>query len=125
MGVSVGLCANERALLADCPFSYTLALLGRRWKPAVLWKVLEGEARRFGDLRRALPGVSDAALARTLRDLAADGLLERRELRATFPQHVEYPPTPRGLSLRPILGQLYTWGELARAAARHDAQLVR
>lgn len=100
---------NERHLLSDCPFSRTLDVLGGRWRPAVLWKILCG-ARRFGALTRAIPAVSEKMLAQELRELEARGLV-RRVVVSERPLHVEYLPTPLGASLEPVLRQMYEWAE--------------
>lgn len=78
-----------------------LALLGRSWAGAVLWVVLEG-ADRYGTIRAALPGVSDAVLSARLKDLTAHGLLERSEESG----QVRYAATPVGRDARQVLIEL-------------------
>ena len=92
----------------ECPVQRTLDMLGGRWKPLALYH-LRGGTRRFSDLRRRLPGVTQRMLTQTLRELERDGLI-RREAFAEMPPRVEYTITPRGESLGPILDAMAAWG---------------
>lgn len=103
---------NERALEGECPFIYALSLIGKRWKPAILWKMTEG-INRFGQMKRAIPPISEKMLSQHLRELEADGLITRT-IYPEIPSRVEYALTPLGESLKPTLNQLYHWGEYAR-----------
>jgi len=100
---------NELALEAECPFIFALSLMGKRWKPAILWKMAEG-IYRFGELKRAIPQISEKMLAQHLRELETDGLITRT-IYPEMPPRVEYALTELGLSLQPILKQLNDWGE--------------
>jgi DNA-binding HxlR family transcriptional regulator len=68
---------------------------------------------RYGELRRLTPGISEKMLTQRLRELAADGLVARRD-RGTVPIQVEYDLTVEGRTLAPVLQALYDWG-VARA----------
>lgn len=105
---------NEQALEIDCPFIFALSLMGKRWKPAILWKMTEG-IYRFGELKRAIPPISEKMLTQHLRELETDGLITRT-IYPEMPPRVEYALTKLGLSLQPILGQLNVWGEKAKKA---------
>ena len=83
-----------------------LELIGGRWTGSVLLAVLSG-ARRFSEIRVAVPGVSDRLLCDRLRLLEAEGLLERHT--AADPGLVGYAPTPAGQALVPALGALLEW----------------
>ena len=96
----------------DCPFIYALSLMGKRWKPAILWKICEG-IYRFGEMKRAIPQVSEKMLSQHLRELEADGLITRT-IYPEMPPRVEYALTDLGKSLEPVLKQLYDWGENTR-----------
>jgi DNA-binding HxlR family transcriptional regulator len=78
-----------------------LALLGRAWAGAVLWTLLEG-AQRYGEVRAALPGVSDAVLSARLKELCDHGLVER-SVEPGPPVTVAYAPTAVGLDARAVL----------------------
>jgi DNA-binding HxlR family transcriptional regulator len=103
---------NEQALETDCPFIFALSLMGKRWKPAILWKMTEG-IHRFGEMKRAIPPISEKMLTQHLRELETDGLITRT-IYPEMPPRVEYALTNLGLSLQPILEQLNTWGEKAK-----------
>ena len=92
---------------ARCPVARALGMLGGRWKLLVLWRLTAGP-RRYGVLRRSLPGVSERMLIAALRDLAADGLV-RRDAEPTVPPRVTYALTDRGRSLAPVLDALLAW----------------
>ncbi|HAS39636.1 MAG TPA: transcriptional regulator [Microscillaceae bacterium] len=106
---------NEQALSAECPFNYTLSLIGKRWKPAILWKMYEG-VNRFGQMKKAIPQISEKMLSQHLRELENDGLVTRT-IFPEIPPKVEYTLTDFGKSLEPVLGKLYDWGEQARKAS--------
>jgi DNA-binding HxlR family transcriptional regulator len=83
-----------------------LELIGGRWTGSILLAVLAG-ARRFSEIRVAVPGVSDRLLCDRLRRLEAEGLLERRT--GADPGLVGYAPTPAGQALVPALSALADW----------------
>jgi DNA-binding HxlR family transcriptional regulator len=92
-----------------CPVEATLAVIGGKWKLAILWH-LRGGALRFGELRRALQGVTHQMLAAQLRELEADGVVSRK-VYAEVPPRVEYLLTDRGRTLEPLLLAVCEWGQ--------------
>jgi DNA-binding HxlR family transcriptional regulator len=90
-----------------------LLLLSGRWKPRLLWKLHLRGPWRFGELRRALPGITPRMLTRQLRELERDGLVRRR-VYAVVPPRVEYSLSPFGRTLDPVFGALGAWGEAHR-----------
>jgi DNA-binding HxlR family transcriptional regulator len=100
---------NLRLLVAECPFSRTLDMLGNRWRAVILWKLLK-EERRFGALHRAIPGITEKMLAQELRELERRTLI-KRVVYTERPLHVEYTVTLLGQSLEPILETMFEWGE--------------
>jgi len=86
-----------------------LALLGRAWAGAALWSLLDG-ARRYGEIRERLGGVSDAVLAARLRELCAAGLVER-QVEPGPPVAVRYELTDAGRDTRAVLEALRTFGQ--------------
>ncbi|WP_229796414.1 winged helix-turn-helix transcriptional regulator [Saccharothrix coeruleofusca] len=98
-------------------------VVGGKWKSLILWELRQG-ARRFGELRRGLPGVSERVLARQLREMEEDELVHR-EVYPVVPPHVEYSLTEQGRSLYGALESLGAWGRrrIARiGAARLDVE---
>lgn len=91
-----------------CGIGPAFEVIGGKWKAALLWE-LHGGTRRFGELKRLLPGISEKMLIQQLRELARDGLV-LRVVRQTVPPHVEYSLTPWGESLNAALGPIADWG---------------
>jgi DNA-binding HxlR family transcriptional regulator len=91
-----------------CPMFTAQSLIGGKWKVFLLW-VLHDGPKRFSELQRVLPGVTQSMLTNTLRELEKDGLVHR-EVYRQVPPKVEYSLTPIGLKLIPILKQLLDWG---------------
>ena len=97
----------------DCTIEVAMTVLGGKWKLAILSCLFAG-TRRFGDLRRKLPGITARMLTRQLRELESDGLV-RRTVHAEVPPRVEYALTDTGRSLEEIARQLEAWGQWYRA----------
>lgn len=91
-----------------CPVELTLKVLGGRWKVLIL-RELCGGTRRFNELHRALPNVTQKMLTQQLREMEADGIVQRK-VYAQVPPKVEYSLTPTGKSLNPILRTMHEWG---------------
>ena len=98
---------NRKAV--GCPVETTLAVINGRWKVMVIHYLLDG-VKRFGELHRALTGVSHRTLAQQLRELEAARLIRRKVYRQVPPK-VEYSLTPLGESLKPVLLAMHEWGE--------------
>ncbi len=84
-----------------------LKLLAGRWKCEIMLLLAE-RTRRFGELRRELPGVTQHMLATQLRALEAGGLIERTA-HPEVPPRVEYRLTPAGHALQPIFDEIERW----------------
>ena len=99
-----------KAALADPPpeIAATLAVLGGKWKILILWQLLRRPCR-FGELRRAIKGVSQHMLTVHLRELEVEGILTRTVF-AEVPPRVEYALTPHGATLNGIIRALAKWG---------------
>jgi DNA-binding HxlR family transcriptional regulator len=97
------------AKAVSCPVETTLGVVHGRWKVLIIQHLLDG-TRRFGELQRALPGISHRTLAQQLREMAAHRLLRRKVYRQVPPK-VEYSLTPLGESLKPVLMAMHAWGE--------------
>lgn len=93
----------------SCPVETTLAVIHGRWKVLIIHHFLDG-MKRFGELHRALPGVSHRTLTKQLRELEASRLIRRR-VYAEVPPKVEYSLTPLGESLKGVLVAMGEWGE--------------
>ncbi len=95
-----------------CAVSTALEVMGGRWKAVILFYLLGG-TRRFSEIQRYLPGVSQRVLTQQLRELEADGVLHR-EVYPEVPPRVEYSLTDFGRTLREPLLALRDWGEQHR-----------
>jgi DNA-binding HxlR family transcriptional regulator len=93
---------------ARCPMTYALSKFDGKWKPLVLWLVKEGPLR-FGELRRAVPDASLKMLTKHLKELEADGMLDRT-IFPEIPPRVEYRLTELGRSFIPVLEAMLKWG---------------
>lgn len=93
----------------ECVVTRTLAFVGSRWTPLVIWHLLDG-TKRYGELRQALPGISPKTLADRLQALEERGLVTRT-VHPEKPPRVEYALTPRGFALGKILDDVARWGE--------------
>ena len=93
-----------------CGLDAALDVMGGKWKGLILW-ALQSEARRFGELRRVVQGISEKMLIQHLKEMEADGIVTRRDFREV-PPRVEYALTPFGESLFVALTPLCEWGTL-------------
>ncbi|MEN7551779.1 helix-turn-helix domain-containing protein [Rapidithrix thailandica] len=103
---------NEKKIAAKCGMAYTLSLIGGRWKPTILWRLMDGKMR-YSELKRSIPDVSERMLVMQLRELEK-GELVKRIVYAEVPPKVEYELTALGLSMRPMLQSISDWGEAHR-----------
>jgi len=93
----------------SCGLGPALEVIGGKWKALILWEI-QVEPRRFGELKRLVPGISEKMLIQQLREMDADGLVHR-EMFHEVPPRVEYSVTALGTSLNQALGPLADWGE--------------
>lgn len=93
-----------------CPVDVTLAIIGGKWKPAILWH-LQKRAMRFSELQRRFPDTTRKMLTQQLRELEADGMI-RREVYAEVPPRVEYSFTEKGRTINTVLDLMYDWGKI-------------
>lgn len=93
-----------------CALDVTMELVGGKWKTIVLW-YLRKDKKRFSELRKLIPGITEKMLSMQLRQLEKDGFVSRT-VHAEVPPRVEYALTPLGRTLLPLLEEIAKWGRL-------------
>ena len=99
----------SEARFDDTGYSYTLSLITGKYKPIILYCLMEYEPVRFNEMQRYLGRVADKTLSQNLKELERDGLIHR-EMYPEIPPKVEYTLTQRGQSLVRVLDKLCEWG---------------
>jgi DNA-binding HxlR family transcriptional regulator len=92
----------------ECGLDAAMDVIGGKWKVLILWALAE-RPHRFGELRRALPGVTEKVLTAHLRELETDEIVRRTAFDEVVPR-VEYSLTALGVSLNAALEPLGAWG---------------
>jgi DNA-binding HxlR family transcriptional regulator len=87
----------------------TLKVLGGKWKLLILWH-LKDEAKRYSELKRLIPEITEKMMIQQLRELESDGIVSRNML-AEMPPKVEYDFTDYGRTIIPVLKPLCDWGQ--------------
>lgn len=96
------------ALFPNCPIRNILSRIGDKWSMLVLYTLETDEAKRFKELQRNIPDISQKMLTATLKMLEADGLV-KREAFAEVPPRVEYSLSDKGKTLLPHINALLSW----------------
>ena len=99
--------ANKREISTKCPVTFTLHKIGGRWKPLIINRLLPG-AMRYGELKKAIPAISEKMLIQHLKELEADGIITRLA-KPVIPPHIEYSLTDCGQALSPVLVAMKEW----------------
>ena len=92
----------------DCPAEITLKVIGGKWKLVILWH-LRDSMKRFSELKRNIPGITQRMLTQQLRELEKDGVISRK-VYPQVPPRVEYSINKFGTRLQPILRSMCQWG---------------
>jgi DNA-binding HxlR family transcriptional regulator len=92
-----------------CGIDAAMDVVSGKWKSLILWELDAHGTRRFGEIKRGLPGVSEKMLIQHLRQMEEDGLIDREVFREV-PPRVEYSLTELGRSLNEALRPLGAWG---------------
>ena len=96
--------------ILNCPIYKTMEIFQGKWNAWVLFELGRHETLRFGELKRAIPGISNTVLTTTLRDLEERGLISRIQYNES-PPHVEYTATDNAKDLKDIFQAMWVWGE--------------
>jgi DNA-binding HxlR family transcriptional regulator len=105
---------NKEAVISACPVTYVMNKIGSHWKPIIIFQLMSGP-KRYSELRRAIPEITEKMLIQHLKQLQADNLINRKAA-AVVPPVVTYSLTQSGLLLTPILDSMVDWAkeEMAR-----------
>ena len=96
--------------ILECPIYKTMEIFQGKWNAWVLFELGRNETIRFGELQRAIPGLSKTVLSTTLRDLEEHGLVNRVQYNE-IPPHVEYSATESAKDLKDIFEAMWIWGK--------------
>lgn len=91
-----------------CALDVTMNFVGGKWKAIVLWYLRKG-TKRFGELKKLIPPITEKMLSLQLKELEKDGIV-KRTIFAEVPPRVEYELTDEGKTLLPLLEEIATWG---------------
>lgn len=100
---------KNKSETAHCAVDYAFQRIGGKYKGRILW-VLKDGLLRYGELKRAVVGITPKMLTQTLKELEADNLISRK-VYLEVPPRVEYMLTGTGIELIPSISQIRSWGE--------------
>lgn len=98
---------NKSEIIISCPVTFTLGKIGGRWKPLIIYNLLDGK-KRYNELKKAIPNITEKMLIQHLRQLETDELVERFAM-PVVPPHVEYKLTKQGRELGPVMQAMVDW----------------
>lgn len=98
---------NKKTVFRDCPITYVMERIGGHWKPIILLQLLSG-SKRYNELRKGIPAITEKVLIQQLKQLEADNLISR-EAKPVIPPYVTYTLTSSGLGLKPVLYAMAVW----------------
>ncbi|MDF7667327.1 helix-turn-helix domain-containing protein [Orbaceae bacterium ESL0727] len=94
----------------DCPISMAMALIGGKWKGVIL-HYLKDNQKRFNELKKDIPAITEMTLSLQLKQLEQDGLITRQVFGEKPPIKVVYALTPKGRDVSPVLDALCLWAK--------------
>lgn len=112
---------NEKQINDSCGMAYSLSILGGRWKPAILCRLMH-QTMRYSDLKNSIDQISERMLVAQLRELEADQVV-KRTVYPVVPPRVEYELTELGLSMRPMLKAMSDWGNMHRSKVNTEVEM--
>jgi len=98
---------NKSLAFVTCPVTFVMEKIGGYWKPIILFNLLSGP-KRYSELRRSIPTITEKVLIQHLKQLENDGLLVRRS-KPVVPPYVTYELSRSGKALRPVLHAMAEW----------------
>lgn len=112
--------ANRQLVMQECPVTYVMNKIGGHWKPIILYHLLQG-SRRYSEIKRAMPHITEKMLIQHLKQLEADDLLIR-EAKPVVPPYVTYTLTESGRELKTVIEAMSAWAvrDMARSGIPTD-----
>lgn len=92
----------------DCPIKKTLEIIGGKWKLRLIFQI-GNEAKRYGELKRLLPDISEKMLIQELKSLTSFGIINKKSFNEVPPK-VEYSLTSKGLEVLPLIEIIKDFG---------------
>jgi DNA-binding HxlR family transcriptional regulator len=99
--------ANKKIAVLTCPVTYIMNRIGGYWKPIILYQLMQGP-KRYSELRKAIPPITEKMLIQHLKQMEADNLIIR-QAKAVVPPFVIYSLSPSGQELQPVLQSMADW----------------
>ncbi|MEO8403757.1 MAG: helix-turn-helix domain-containing protein [Chitinophagaceae bacterium] len=109
---------NKKLSMIACPVTYTMNKIGGHWKPIILYQLMSGP-KRYSELRRAIPDITEKMLIQHLKQLQEDELVVRT-MQQAMPPVVIYSMTPSGERLTPAMNEMVKW---ARADMKRASKI--
>ena len=91
-----------------CPLEYGLEVFGGKWKSRIICVLAQNKVLRYSSLKKEMVNITDAVLAAALKELLADGIVDRKQY-PEIPPKVEYSLSAKGISVVPILQSICQW----------------
>jgi len=98
---------NKNNAFATCPVTFVMERIGGYWKPIILFNLLTG-TKRYNELQKSIPTITEKVLIQHLKQLEADGLVVRKA-KPVIPPYVTYELSKKGKELRPVLHAMAEW----------------
>lgn len=95
--------------LNDCPLTFTLNIIGGKWRLPIIWLLHKNKTMRYNELKRFIDGITNMMLTQSLRELEAYDIIKREQF-MEVPPRVEYSLTDNGHDLVSALKVLANWG---------------
>lgn len=108
----------------NCPVRRTLEMLSGKWRTHVIYELCRKKSCRFGELKKAVPRITNTMLSATLKDLERMGIIHREQFNE-IPPRVEYSLTEKGRDLLPVFTELARWGEKYAAEEKTEVTQVK
>ncbi|OJV14664.1 MAG: transcriptional regulator [Dyadobacter sp. 50-39] len=99
--------ANREIVMQECPVTYVMSKIGGHWKPIILYHLLAG-SKRYSEIRKAMPHITEKMLIQHLKQLEGDRLLVR-EAKPVVPPYVTYTLTEAGRELEAVINAMAEW----------------